>query len=255
MSTPTLNLSITQPVSPTIDIFYKSYKKDFWLLHYSLLSITKNVTGYNNIILLIPEADKHDFDTRVLPDRTLIHYIHEDGNGYLFQQWCKINAASYSEADYILFADSDCFFDHKINLQDFIPLPEILYTSYDQLPDAIIWKKPTEQLIGEEINWEFMRRNCLIFHRSTLVNLNKWNPKLKDIIMNSHRFSEFNLMGAYAWKFEREKYNFVNTDNWQYVEPKAIQVWSHASKEPGADDLHLREYIRILETLIKAFAI
>lgn len=251
--TPTLNISLTQP--HTVDIFYKSYKKDFWLLHYSLLSITKNVTGYNNIILLIPESEKHDFDTRELPERTLIHYVNEEGNGYLFQQWCKLNAAAYSNADFILFADSDCIFDHKINLQDFIPVPEILYTSYDQLPDAIIWQKPTEQLIGDPQPYEWMRRNCLIYHRSTLVNLNAWKPGLKKIVMESKRFSEFNLIGAYAWKFERDKYNFVNTDNWQYVPPKAIQVWSHASKEPGADELHLREYIRILETLIKAFAI
>jgi len=100
-----------------------------------------------------------------------------------------------------------------------------------------------------------MRRNCLIYHRSTLVNLNEWKPGLKDIILNSHRFSEFNLIGAFAWKFERSKYTWVNTDNWEYVPPKAIQVWSHASKDKGADDLHLREYIRILETIIKAFAI
>jgi len=239
----------------TVDIFYKSYKKDFWLLHYSLLSITKNVTGYNNIILIIPESEKHDFDTRVLPERTLIHYVNEYGNGYMFQQWCKVNAACYSDADFILFADSDCIFDHKIDLQTFIPVPEILYTPYTQLPDAIIWQKPTEKLIGEKIEFEFMRRNCLIYHRSTLVELNKWNPGLEKIIMASTRFSEFNLIGAYAWKFERNNYNFVCTDGWTYTEPKAIQVWSHASKEAGADDLHLREYIRILETLIKAFAI
>lgn len=239
----------------TIDIFYKSYKKDFWLLHYSLLSITKYVEGYANIIILIPEDEKQDFDTRVLPERTLIHYVKEYGNGYLFQQWCKINAASYSHADFILFADSDCIFDHKINLQDFIPFPEILYTDYKQLPDAIIWQKPTQELIGEPIPWEFMRRNCLIYHRKTLVNLNNWNKNLEKTIMGSHRFSEFNLMGAYAWKYEQSIYNFINTDDWVYTEPKAVQVWSHASKEPGASETHLREYIRILETLIKAFAI
>jgi hypothetical protein len=136
-----------------------------------------------------------------------------------------------------------------------MPLPEILYTPYEQLPDAIIWKNPTEKLIGDPIDFEFMRRNCLVFHRSTLVNLNNWNKNLKSIIMNSQRFSEFNLIGAYAWKFERDKYNFRCTDNIELPPVKAIQVWSYASKAPGADDLHLREYIRILEAIIKAFAI
>ncbi len=239
----------------TIDIFYKSYSKDFWLLHYSLLSVTKNVAGYNNLILLIPEKEKDLFDTRVLPDRTLIYYIEEYGDGYLFQQWCKINSAKYSSADFILFADSDCIFDHHINLHHFVPEPEILYTPYEQLPDAIIWKKPTEDFIKEPVQYEFMRRNCLIFRRDTLLALLKYCPNIENIIMTSKRFSEFNAMGAFAWKYEKGKYNFVNTDNWEYERPKAIQVWSHANKDENASNLHLREYIRTLETIIKAFAI
>ncbi len=71
--------------------------------------------------------------------------------------------------------------------------------------------------------------------------------------MRSDRFSEFNLIGAWAYKNEREKYNFVNTDDWTYTEPKAIQLWSHASKADGVSEVHLREYIRTVETIAKAF--
>ena len=239
----------------TVDIFYKSYSKDFWLLHYSLLSITKNVTGYNNIILIIPEHEKHLFDTRVLPARTLIHYVAEEGNGYLFQQWCKLNAATYSDADFILFADSDCIFDHPLDVQTFIPVPEILHTDWEKVGDAKCWREPTEKILKAPVPYEFMRRNCLIYHRSTLLNINARFPELKNIVMSSQQFSEFNLIGAWAWMNEGGKYNFVNTDTWQYVEPKGIQVWSHATKEKGASELHLREYIRTLETILKAFVI
>lgn len=255
--TNTLHNASRQLIVPTIDIFIKSYHKDYWLLYYALKSITKNVTGYNNIILLIPETEKDLFDTRNMPERTLIHYVKEYGNGYMFQQWCKVNAHSYSDADYILFGDSDCMFDHKIDLQDFIKdgKPEILYTSYDQLPDAVIWKEPTEKFIKQPILYEYMRRNCLIYHRSTLVNIAAYAPNLQFIIMGSERFSEFNAIGAYAWYYEKEKYNFVNTDNWEYTRPKSLQVWSHASKEPGASELHLREFIRTLETLLNVFGV
>src|SRR6185312_3434520 len=120
-------------MSKTIDIFVKSYKKDLWLLTLSLETIKKNVTGYNNIILLIPEKDKHDFDTRNLPKRTLIYYVEDDGVGWLRQQWFKMSAYNYSDADFIMFSDSDNFFDHKINVQDIIKddKPEILYTDYE----------------------------------------------------------------------------------------------------------------------------
>jgi hypothetical protein len=234
---------------PTIDIFIKSYRKDFHWLQYCLMSIKKNVSGYNNLILLIPEVDKEVFDTRNMPDRTLVHYVKEYGNGFLFQQWCKINAPAYSHADYILFADSDCFFDRPIDLATYLPTPEILYTEWSKVGDAICWKGVTESLI--ECPYEFMRRNCLIYHRDTLARLNEYFPDLELAIMASKSFSEFNLIGAYAYKFERDRYNFINTDNWQYTEPKAIQFWSHATKEQGASELQLREYIRILETLVK----
>jgi hypothetical protein len=238
-----------------IDLFIKSYSRDFWLLQLALKSITKNVTGYNNLILLIPEKEKHEFDARILPERTLIHYIDEYGNGNLFQQWCKVSAYKYSFADFILFTDSDCFFDHPINLQDFIAdgKPEILYTDYSQLPDAIIWKESTEKFIKEPVRYEFMRRNCLIYHRSTLLAMSEYEPNLESIVMNSGRFSEFNCIGAFAYKFEKEKYNFINTDHWNYTEPKAIQVWSHANKT--GDEFHLKEYIKILEALLKTFDI
>lgn len=241
----------------TVDIFIKSYRKDFVWLYHALRSITKNVQGYNNVILLIPESDKHEFDTRILPERTLIHYVSDEGNGYLRQQYYKLTAYKYSNADYILFGDSDCFFDHPIDLQDFIAdgKPEILHTSWDKVGDAICWKAPTERIMEEPVHFEFMRRNTCIYHKSTLVDLHKWQPNLESIVMKSGHFSEFNLMGAYAYKFERDKYNFVNTEDWEYTPPKAVQIWSHASKEPGVSETHLREYIRTLETLLTLYGI
>lgn len=241
----------------SIDILIKSYKKDFWLLQLALKSISRNVTGYNNLVLLIPEKDKHDFDTRILPERTLIHYIEEYGKGWLFQQVCKLQAYKYSNADYILFSDSDNFFDHKLNVQDLIlnDQPEILYTDYAQLPDAIIWKEPTERFIKEAVQYEFMRRLPLVYHRSTLVSISEYEPNLENIIMNSGRFSEFNCLGVFAYKYERDKYLFVNTDGWEYQPPHSTQVWSHGHKNEGASELHLREYIRTLETILKCYDI
>jgi hypothetical protein len=239
----------------TIDIFIKSYHKDFWLLHLALETIKKNVTGYNNLILLIPENEKELFDTRNLPERTLVHYVNEYGSGYLFQQWCKMNAHNYCYADYILFSDSDCFFTYPINLQDHIKddKPELLYTSWDKVGQAIIWKEPTERFMKGEVLWEGMRRNCLIYHRSTLVAISEYEPNLENMIMQSERWSEFNCMTYFAFTYENNKYNFIDTDNWEFTPAKAEQVWSAASKENGADELHLREYIRILETIIKSF--
>lgn len=239
----------------TVDIFIKSYKPDFWLLQLALQTIKKNVTGYNNIILLIPEKDKHDFDTRNMPDRTLIYYVEDRQPGWLMQQYFKMTAYNYSDADFILFSDSDCLFTRPVNVQDYIKddKPEILYTEWSLVGDAICWKKPTEDFFGEEVAWEGMRRNQLIYHRSTLVNISKYKPDLEHVIMTSHKFSEFNVMSWYAYKFENDKYRFVSTQGWEYVPPMAEQSWSHCSKAKDASETHLREYIRMLETIMKAF--
>jgi hypothetical protein len=234
-----------------IDIFIKTYKKDFKLLSYSLRSIVKNVTGYKNIVLLVPERDKQAFDTRELPANTLIHYVNDYGNGYLYQQWCKMNAYNYCNSDYILFSDCDVIFDHAINLQDFIAdgKPEILFTDWDKVGNGIIWREPTERLMGEPVIAEFMRRNCLIFHKETLRKIALQYPNLEATIMNSDRFSEFNFMGAWAYKYEREKYNFINTNDWVYTPPKGIQLWSWA--DTGDSETHKQEYQRSIETINK----
>lgn len=236
------------------DIFYKTYEKDFKLLYYSLKSVIKNVAGYNRVIIIVPESEKDKFlkAGMELPPRTLIVYINEYGSGYLFQQVCKINAHKYSNADFILFADSDCIFNRQINLLDYIRdgKPEILYTDYNQLPDAKIWQEPTEKILGDKVDWEFMRRNCLVYHRATLINLHKWKPNLESIIMGSHRFSEFNLIGSYAYKYERNQYKWTNTDDWEYKPPKAEQLWSYFDK--NGSDVHRKEYLRALYTINSA---
>jgi len=238
----------------TIDLFVKSYKPDFWLLLISLETIKRNVKGYNKIILLIPESEKHDFETRYLPDRTEIFYVEDKSPGWLMQQVFKMSAHKYSSADFIMFSDSDNFFDHPLDLQELVKddRPEILYTDWSLVGDAIVWREPTSRFLKRDIEWEMMRRLCLIYHRDTLVNLYNFEPDAEKIIMASNKFSEFNTISAFAYYNEPEKYKFKNTADWEYTEPHSLQVWSHSNKNSDSI-LHLKEYIRVLESIMKCF--
>lgn len=233
----------------TVDIFIKSYHKDFKLLNYSFISLKRFVTGYNKVILLIPEHEKHLFDTRDLPERTEVHYVKEYGDKYLLQQWFKVSANKYSNADFILFSDSDVIFDHEVNVMDYVSnnTPQILYTHYDKVGTAIIWKQCTEAFLNTQIDFEFMRRLQLIYHRETLIKISQTYPNLEFSIMNNGRFSEFNFIGAWAFINEREKYDFINTDDWSYVPPMGIQLWSRADK--NGDQQHRDEYKRSIDTI------
>ena len=83
--------------------------------------------------------------------------------------------------------------------------------------------------------------------------MSEYEPDLENIIINSKRWSEFNCMGAFAYKYEKEKYKFTNTDEWTYTEPLAIQLWSHSSRD--GSETHQKEWVRTLETIIKSLGI
>lgn len=242
----------------SISIFIKTYANDFKLLVYSLQSLKKYVTGYDSLIILVPKKDALQFIAQIeehCPVGTVIYPVDEYGNGYLYQQVCKLQAHKYTDADFIMFGDSDLIYDHPINLQDFVAddKPEILYTPWDKVGQAICWKKPTEEFMGEAVEWEHMRRNCLIYHRSTLVAISEYFPNLEHYIMNSGSFSEFNCLGAYAHRYEADKYSFINTDNWEYTRPKSEQLWSYGT--PDGDETHQKEYQRSIDTINKALGL
>lgn len=252
----------------SIDIFYKTYSRDFKLLKYSLMSIKKNVTGYNKIIIIVPEHEKEQFQIFFFGfdfKNTDIHYVKEYGNGYLFQQACKLQAHKYCNSDFILFSDSDCIFSREIDLQKHIKSgkPEILMTSYfdekgfNNVGGALCWQYPTQLFFNQECTHELMRRNCLIYHTSTLKNLEqrfiKSNPNqtLEGYVMSQERFSEFNVIGKFAHLYESKKYKFIDTKNWKYETPLGEQLWSWFSS--GTDEVHIKEKQRVLEVINKTF--
>lgn len=237
-------------------IFIKSYQKDFKLLYYALKSIQLNVKGNYDVLLMLDNGHELPDHFKEVLNNVRVVYVERDGNGYLWQQICKLNANKYTNSEYILYSDSDVIFDHEINIDDFISdgKPEILYTDYSKVDGAIIWKKPTEDFMKESVQYEFMRRNNCIYHRSTLESIWNYEPNLKYIVLNSERFSEFNVLGAYAFKFENDKYNFVNTDNWEYTPPKGQQLWSWFDKD-SKDGVHVYEFNRALEVINSCFGL
>jgi glycosyltransferase involved in cell wall biosynthesis len=219
-----------------VDIFIKSYREDFKWLELCLKSIKKYVTGYNEIIILIPEGDNFTPTT----ERTFVHKIKEEGNGYLFQQYCKMIAHNYSGADYIMYVDSDCIFHSPVNVKDLIVdgKPQILMTSYKELGNLVPWQKPTADFIGQVPEFEFMRRHCFIYHKKTLSNLLHWfKGDLKKYVLSRTEFSEFNAIGFYAYLFERDKYNFIDTKDWTYTPAIVNQYHSYTEYEAKVNEI------------------
>jgi hypothetical protein len=211
----------------TIDIFIRTYSKDLEWLAYCLKSIDKFVTGHRNIIISIPEQEKHLLKPFNLTKELIVAWKPTTDNGYIDQQINKLLAYKYTDADYILFVDSDCLFKEPVNVQDHYfmdNLPYLMKTRYELVGDAICWKEATQDIIGKELEYEYMRRIPCLFRTETLKSLDLYVNCLG--LAGLSRLSEFNLIGAYIDFFEKESYKIIDTEKEPIPADCAMQLWS-----------------------------
>jgi hypothetical protein len=213
-----------------ISIFIRTYSRDIKWLRYCLESIHKNLIGWSEIIIVIP-IGQEPLLSHLTEEKVYTCKIQKDD--YLFQQVTKLNAHLYCKGDYILYVDSDVIFKHNADVRDYFHnnKPVILKANYNSVGGAICWKKPTEKLFKENIDFEYMRRAPQLFNRSTLEMINDSFPDLENYIMSQpyRQFSEFNALGFYAEKMQPESYEIIDITNGtpDYIpENKSVQKWS-----------------------------
>jgi hypothetical protein len=222
----------------TTDIFIRTYRKDIPWLAYCLKSIQKYCKDFRQVVIVIPKSDE-----RFLADLNLtsekVFTTDAFANDYLGQQATKLEAWKYSDADFICFTDSDCVFRKDTRPSDFIigELPRVLKTPYANVGEAQCWKGLTETACKFEVEWEYMRRLPFTFRRDTLLAIKNWFEQLHGVdlytyIERSKGFSEFNLMGAFAEKYESDKYTFMDTETNPLPPAHIAQFWSWGGLTP-----------------------
>jgi len=222
-----------------ISIFIRTYKNDLEWLKYCLKSIHKYVTGYNRIVVCIPENQ-----VRLLKDFNLEYVVtcpvYEDD--YLGQQVSKLMADTYCGSEYVVYVDSDCVFTEPVDLTKrmFFKGKPILYkTHYSKVGEAICWKDVTEKSLNiKGIEWEYMRRMPIIYKSETIKDLRDYLELIHDRTLENHviarkyrTYSEFNVLGAYAESFCKDDYHIHDTEFG--IEPNfLIQHWSWGGVTP-----------------------
>lgn len=206
--------------APSVDIFIRTYSKDLQWLAYSLQSIHKFCKGFRDIIIVIPEGQKHLLDGfNLTQEKVFTCPGYKDD--YMGQQITKICADQYSDAEYIMYGDSDTLITQVLRPEYLFKKgkPIILKTSYEKLGNAVPWKAVTEKALGFQVEFEFMRRHPFLYRSSTLKALREYMKELHVKEMSDYvneqperKFSEFNAIGAFADKFEQDKYYFQNTE-------------------------------------------
>lgn len=214
----------------TCDIFIKTYPQDYEWLFYCLKSIEKFSTGFRNTIVVSPSIE-----AAKVPNRINIVKPEYCEDGYLSQQIFKVYADTYSDADYILHIDSDTMFTRPVTPQTFFRngKPTWMMTPIREL-EVTAWAQVIKQFMGEEPEFEFMRRFPFVFPRWFYAAFREYirgahHLSAESFIKQSpyRNWSEFNCMGAFAYKFHRDKFHWINTSMDEWPELTVEQLWSH----------------------------
>lgn len=211
-----------------IDIVIRTYSKDLKWLDYALRSIQKHVTGYRSIVVAIPNAEP----LRHLTAEKVVE-VEDLKDGYLGQQYTKMKAYEYTDADIIIFWDSDVIACEPVDVSEWVKDGKpIIYKTLFSLTQTP-WKPITEKALGFPVEYEYMRRLPLAYHASTIKACvrhieDEHGLTLKEYLNRQPNaaFSEFNIIGAYAEKFEPENYHFIDTETVDMPKNKVRQFWS-----------------------------
>jgi len=200
-----------------------TYDKELEYLKYNLKSIQKFCHGYHENIVVIDDHENDCVETqKYLESIGQKYFINREAKkikeGYIRQQYIKLFSEQYasSDADYICHVDSDSIFtDHHDPSVYFNGNKPILgIRKWSQMPNTT-FQRCTDQTLEYESDYNFMRRMPLVYHADLFPKLREYILNLKgDIIdyLNSvETISEYNLLGAYAFKFMPESFHWIDT--------------------------------------------
>ena len=222
-----------------LDVFYVTYLHDLEWFQWSLASVKKNLKGFRKIVAVAPEQDAHLFSQI---EGVEWHFIPDwSGKGYFWQQWVKMRAWSFTDAELIMHVDSDVMFLAPTETQELMDgdRPCWMWQNYSELPTDVPWQKPTEDACKFACSREFMRAFPFIVDRRThekseTVLVGNHGYSLEHYVRTASVFSEFNCMGAIAWSEQHDLYSWFNTGkggHWPEAFKKIRQHWSHAPLE------------------------
>lgn len=246
----------------TTSIFVKTYPRDFPWLAYCLKSINKFASGFQEVVVVIPD----DCDLPLTAERLV--KVHEPGpsaesagnhgSGYAFQQVVKMNADKYCTSDFILHIDSDTIFTRPVtpiffmadaNLNQFDCMrfkPLWLMTPFkDILPtdkNLAAHVEAMRNFSGIDPEFEYMRRMGQVIPRWAYgcfreYCLSKHGKTFEQYAMSQgfRGISEFNLIGHLL---HREYPNFIHFHDTRFGIPESVvmQSWSWDGITPEIRD-------------------
>ena len=237
--------------------FIASYQPDFVWLEYLLRSLRLRARGFADPVICVPESDREEA-VRRFPGTTVAV---QDSVPEGATKWRRFLAAQVAmmecdvhcpTADFVWLFGSDCFVTDSLypemGMRNGRPvMPSNTYAHLG--PGSDWWRDGTEKALGvRPIEREFMRQLPLVYPRHLYQAVrahvvrthgSPFREYVYGTAREGNKFSESNVLGAFAWTFRREAYEWVDFDAPGASEAYAYpvrQFWSHGGIDgPGSD--------------------
>ncbi len=224
-----------------IDIFIRSYYKDFAWLSYCLRSIERHAIGFRKTIVVVPRSSMQRAVRLAITDATEIRECEDYRDDYLGQQVTKVQADKYTDADFICHVDSDCVFRRPVHPEEFFcnQRPVVSMTPYHLFPAEAGWRRLGEKFMCRDVDYDFMRRQPFVYPRWLYGAMRDHAQRLHgkslaDYITSqpARGFSEYNAFGAFAFYFHRDKFEWSERSVWTPDESICRWFWSWGGISP-----------------------
>lgn len=230
------------------DIFIKTYPPDYEWLEYCLRSIERFAIGFGKTVISYSEPDVNKthpvspmFPFDFLKGCKVVN-VGDQPDGYLWQQVIKLDADKYTDADYILYLDSDTILAKPVTPQTFFENGKIVWMMTPWAKTSTPWQPIIEKFLKRPVAFEFMRRAPQMVPRWLLSDLRSFCEIEHGMSMDAYvmsqpdrGFSEFNALGAFAFEFRQEKFHWIDTvriPEKDWPELVVDQRWSRGGLTP-----------------------
>jgi hypothetical protein len=238
--------------APVCDLIIRSYYRDFGWLRQCLASIGRWCTGFRRTVVVLPGSSLDRWThLDATPAGVEVIGCPDYPDDYLGQQISKLYADELTDADYLWHVDSDCVFRRRTSPGDLVRngRPVQLMEPYAALGRYVPWRELTENFLGVDTPYEFMRQPPYVFPRWLYAEVRAFCLARHGVTLAEYvraqpprGFSEFNALSGYAWHFHPEAFSWVDLTTEPLTDPCCRVFWSRA----GLDAASRAEISRLL---------
>lgn len=250
------------------EILIVTYQKDAPWLKYCLALCKKYLTGFSGITVAYPASDKAVLSEMI--SGSIAHgwtYAETPGRGMIQHMAMMAMADKIVPAgtEFVMHLDADCMYHMATSPDDYFTdgRPDYLIRTWESLKDAsgvvsdcAQWFKPTMNQLGFPPKVYSMCRHPTVFPIGFYQPYREWieaehkQPFMDYMLSGRNVFPQdrmdWTAMGAFAYEFMRDQFNWIDVGARGAVVPKDRQktYWSHGG-------LNLKELAQIESFLIQ----